>query len=554
MLRRFTAALLAALLVLPVTASAAASGVYSDVPPDDWSVPAIEKAAEYGLMEGVGGGLFGYGNTMNRASFVKVLCNMFSWAEAKDASPSYTDTSSHWASGWVEAALQNGALASGGAFRPDEAITREEMAVMLVRALDYDQLAASLSDAPLPFPDVKTNRGYIALAYRFGIINGIKQADGSYLFQPNGPSNREVAAAMLVRTYERYTAKIDWLHGFYAFSSYPQIELSAEMDAVSVGWARLDGGADVAPFINQTTQNGNEWVVPSGAEAATDYFTQNQIPYNLNVFAGGDALAAALTDDDASLSTSTSMSHAVYEIVRAAEPYAGVTIDFEGLKAPRKDAFTAFMTRLREQLPAEKTLYVCVQPPEWKVGYAGNDGYDFKALGELCDKVILMAHDYKDRAVPTVGSTRTDNPVSPFPEICNALTAITDPVTGVQDKSKIALAVAIDSVGYQVDENGVITDAALYSPGAETLAGRLKQPEAVRGWSDVYRNSYVTYTGDDGKTYRVWYEDARSVTEKLKLAAMFGVNGVSLWRLGNLPTDDAPGLDYDVWGAVLSRR
>ena len=35
---------------------------------------------------------------------------------------------------------------------------------------------------------------------------------------------------------------------------------------------------------------------------------------------------------------------------------------------------------------------------------------------------------------------------------------------------------------------------------------------------------------------------------------MFGINGISLWRLGNVPTYDDAGLNYDVWSAVLAQR
>ncbi len=551
MFRRLTAALLSAVLLCPLPAAAAAGSRYSDVPPDDWSVTSIEKAAEYNLMQGLPGGVFGYGHRMDRASFVTILCRMFGW-EMAAAAPSYSDTGSSWAAGWIEAALRHGALEPGGAFRPEESITREEMAVMLVRALDYDQLAASMAGASLPFPDVTRNRGYIALAYRFGIINGVPQ-DGKTYFFPNDPSNRETAAAMLVRVYERYTAKIDWLHGFYAFGSYAQIGMAARMDAVSVGWARLDVDPLSGPFLNQTAAGGNDWALPSGAALATDAFKAAGVPYNLSVFSStGDPLTlpdGTVTSDLAAiLDSEASRAQAAAAIVAGLGPYSGVTIDFEGLREDKRDAFTAFMTTLRAALPAGKSLWVAVQPPDWF------KGYDYRALGAVCDKVILMAHDYKDLATPVVGSSATNNPVTPFPKVAQALAAITDPDTGVADKSKIALAIAIDSAGYQIDTAGKITAATLYSPGTDTLTGRLRQSDAVRGWSDVYRNPYLTYTGDGGATYRVWYEDARSVMEKVRLAAMFGVNGVSLWRLGIIPNVDDPALNYDVWGALLTRR
>lgn len=553
MWKRLTATALAAVLFCTIPAAAAQGSRYSDVPSGDWSVSAIEKATQYQLMEGISDGQFGYGQQMNRASFVTVLCRMFSWPSASPATPAYGDVApGDWFYGWVESALQHGALEPGASFRPNDSITREEMAVMLVRALDYDQLAGSLNGAALPFVDVEANRGYIALAYRFGIIQGVNQNNQIY-FYPKQPSNRETTAAMLVRAYERYTSKIDWLHGFYAFGSYSQIGMTAQMDGVSVGWARLDVDAQGGLFLNQTAANGNEWNVPAQSHLATDYFNKNGTPYHLSIFSStSDTLT--LPDDTqtndvaAILATEQSRAQGVAAIVAAAGPYAGITIDFEGLREDKKESFTAFMTALRAALPSNKGLWVAVQTPDWF------KGFDYRALGTICDKVILMAHDYKDRSVPAVGASSTDNPVTPFPKIYQALAAITDPNTGVEDKSKIALAIAIDSAGYQIDAGGAITDAALYSPSVDTLTARLRQPDAVRGWSDVYRNSYVTYTGDDGKSYRIWYEDARGVMEKVGLAAMFGVTGVSLWRVGTLPNVPDAGLNYDVWNQLLTRR
>lgn len=88
----------------------------------------------------------------------------------------------------------------------------------------------------------------------------------------------------------------------------------------------------------------------------------------------------------------------------------------------------------------------------------------------------------------------------------------------------------------------------MYHPSRDVLTKRLQQPDTVITYSERYRNPVTAYTTEDGEHYRVWYEDSRSVQDKLQLARMFGINGVSLWRLGIIP--NATG--YDVWSGIVN--
>lgn len=532
-----TVCLLLSLLAVP----AAAAGRYSDVPEGDWAAEVIEKATEYGLIQGKGDGTFGYGEYMNRASFVTVLCRMFGWEMVSPEKPSFSDCPpGEWYYSAVETALANGAIDSGLYFRPDDDISRQDMAVMLVRALGYENLALTQASAELPFADVTENRGYLALAYEFGVINGVAQADGSLLFLPGHSSTRQEAAAMLVRVYEKYHADIEFLHGFYAMSSYGQIDMAGEMDAVSLGWARMSLDESGTPYVNQSASGGNEWAVPQGAELATDALEEAGVDCNLSVYAAGSDLTAILSAGNRQT--------AVEQLVRAAGDYVGLTIDFEGLGASLRTPFTQFMTALRAALPEEKALWVCVQPDEWY------GGYDYRALGEICGKVILMAHDYQDTNLPQgwVGTSQTRNAPAPINKVYEALRAITDPDTGVADTGKIALAVSISSVGLKVDENGLLASTDIYTPAPDTLAARMEQSDAVRTWDAAAATPYLTYSAD-GEHYKVWYEDAQSIMAKVNLAHMFGVDGLSIWRLGIIP-NYADTQSYDVWSAVQTQR
>lgn len=543
MKHRLTAALLAAVLALSLSVPAMA---YSDTA-GHWAGPVIEKASQYGLMVGYPDGRFGVGDYLNRASFVTILCQMLDWEPVKDASPSFIDCpSSHWAYGYVEAARAHGVTGAGGSFRPDDSISREEMAVMLVRALGYQTLAESLSEPQLPFSDVTRNAGYIALAYQIGMVSGIREGD-KLLFKPALSATRAEAATMLVQVYERYAASTDWLHGFYAVSSYSQINLTRDMDAVSLGWARMEYDDASGPRLNTTKENGNSWAVPQDPAAATGYFQHNGTPYNLCVYASGADASDPLASTVGKITANAeSRAQAIAALTAAAADYSGLTMDFEGLKSSLKANYTAFIQELRAALPADKSLYVCVQPGPWYTGY------DFRALGESCDKVILMAHDYRWSSIPAsyVGTARTDCPVTPFAKIYDALTEITDPDTGVADRSKIALALSMDTTGFKIDENGLLLDDQFYRPSIETLSRRLAQSDTVVTYSQEYRNPYAVYTDEAGSRYKVWFENGQSVADKIQLAKMFGVTGVSIWRLGNIPAWDS----YDLWSAVQATR
>ena len=539
-MKRIAAALLClALMASLLTASAAEE--YTDVLETHWAYSDIINVKKYGLMEGYEDGRFGIGDNLTRAAFATILCRMFSWEAVTPEAPSYIDCAPDcWYYSYVETAKANGALDNAVSFRPEDPISREEMAIMLVRALGYDQLAQAGYEFNCPFSDVTENKGYITLAWQIGFVRGVEK-NGVLLFQPNTSATREEAAAMLVRVYKRYISGVDWLHGFYAFSSYSQIDMTDSMDAVSLGWARLELGDDGAPWVNTTSANNNDWTIPNQPEAALDHFKAKNTPYNLNIF----------SSDANILATEQSRSTAVDAIAAMAPDYAGITMDFESLRAKDKDNFTAFMASLRSALPTDKSLYVCVTPVVPDDSYF--DGYDYRALGELCDKVILMAHDYQYTSVPAsyIGTARTESPLTPFNKIYYALAAITDETTGVADRSKIALAISFGSVGWQVDEADKLVSQTRINPAPSTIILRLRQPDTLHGWSESFRNPYIYYTTEDGSRYRLWYEDSRSVMDKVELARMFGITGVSLWRLGNVPNYSDNGLYYDVWESLL---
>lgn len=548
MLRKKIAVLIAAVMTAQMSVPAFALE-YSDVPRDHWAYSEIQRSGEIGFMSGMGDGTFGLGQNVTRAQFVSMLVRMFGWSASEGTG--FSDVApGDWYYSDVLTASDMGVLDTTEAyFRPNDNITRKEMAVMIIKALGYGELAEEIANDGVPFSDVTENKGYISLAYEFGIISG----RGGSIFDPNGTALREDAAAMMVRCYDKYNSYVDFVHGFYAFSSYSQKDMASKMDTVSFGWSRMEYSDEDGVVVNTTTQNDNEWNVPEGYTDIVEYLKDNNVETNLNVY-----MSASESDDaETILSSAENRTAAVNAIIEELtvdykqlgyNPYSGVTIDFENLRGSgMRQNFTAFLTELNEELDRiGKSLYVAVQPPMRSGAYF--DGYDFKAIGEVCDKIIVMAYDYYAKTITSdvMESGFTTTPVTPFDEVYYALKVITDENTGVADKSKVILGLSMSKVGWTVVD-GVIVNSTGKTYTYEEIADMINNGAEVK-YSDKYKNPYIVY--DDGEEKQIiWYEDETSVKDKIKLAEMFGIDGISIWRIGLIPEE---GGNLDIWSGITS--
>lgn len=418
----------------------------------------------------------------------------------------------------------------------------------LVRALGYADIAELSQGLTIPFTDVSGDRGYIAVAYDIGMTNGVTPTT----FAPEATATREQVAAMLVRVYERYIGRTAFTHAFYAISSYSQLELAKRFDAVSFGWGRMELTGEKVR-LNTTADNGNEFCVPAGYEGVVRALRDAGVKLHLSVFmdtAGG--LADLLADPDlrtAAVDAILAELTTPYKKL-GDRPYTGVTLDFEGLRSAQKAGYTAFLRELDTRLEREGlTLYVSVQPATADGVYY--DGYDYRAIGELADKVILMAHDYSPRSMEGfVGTTYYKNAaLTPIRSVYCSLRAVCDPATGVQDRSKLVLAISCTGAAWEIDGKGLLVSPDPVYPSMETIYSRMVEG-GRRGWSQDDRSPHMQYAAGDGRYYDLWYEDERSVSAKIDLAQMFGVSGVSFWRLGTIPNYPDDDLQFDVMRAI----
>lgn len=173
-----------------------------------WAKADIENAVRLGFIKGYPDLTFKPNNNITRAEFTTALVRALKLSESSKASI-FTDDNS-WAEPFIQSAIEKGIVKPeeypNNKFEPNKLITRQEIAIMTVRALDMEQKATDkgiLSTLISKLTDLaeidEKWRGYIKVANDLGIIRGY--LDGS--FGPHKNATRAEAVVMVLRTIEQ---------------------------------------------------------------------------------------------------------------------------------------------------------------------------------------------------------------------------------------------------------------------------------------------------------------------------------------------------------------
>jgi hypothetical protein len=168
---------------------------FHDLTAQDWAWQPVQYLASQNVISGYADGSFRPNNPVTRAQFAKMLVNGMGWAVVSPAQATFRDVpSTYWAFGYVETAVQHGALTgyADGSFRPDSNITRAQLAKLIVTARGWALVqpgTATFSDVPADF----WASGFVETAVDAQILTGYN--DGS--FRPNAPATRAQVAKIL---------------------------------------------------------------------------------------------------------------------------------------------------------------------------------------------------------------------------------------------------------------------------------------------------------------------------------------------------------------------
>ncbi|UOE76122.1 C40 family peptidase [Parageobacillus thermoglucosidasius] len=171
-----------------------APGQFQDVPPSHWAFDEVRTLSEQELVIGYEDSYFKPDEPITRAEVAAYLAEYLD-LNLSDRSVPFNDVpDDYWALGAIRAVQKQGIMnGSNGKFHPEDTLTRAQLAAVLTRAFRLQPPAAAKSFTDVP-PSFWAFRDIQALAAA-GITTG--RTDGS--FGPNDPVTRVQFAAFLYR-------------------------------------------------------------------------------------------------------------------------------------------------------------------------------------------------------------------------------------------------------------------------------------------------------------------------------------------------------------------
>ncbi|NOV02167.1 glycosyl hydrolase family 18 protein [Paenibacillus planticolens] len=520
----------AALCVLASAGTAYAYDVslkpFTDVTDQDWFQNEVYSLSAIGIIDGYSGLTYKPDNTLTREAFIKLLMTAkhqeATSASALAGAPSDVNQG-RWSYPFVSAAYERKwidfMLDSQGMLHPENAITREEVASVVGKALLDSQTAEARNRWTVQgWKEEKEKRNFAdsgAMSDKLGqyayyaVNQGIMEGDQTG-FHPQQSLTRKEAAAIIYRLIDTEVAAhgIEKI-GFYAIRSYPAIKRMPLLNQVAFGWSHLAyTAAGTAKLETDTT----EYRIPSGWEEAVQTADAAKVDKDLMVYYGEKNLKDFLKDEPAQKAFIQSLKAVLTD---SKYGFTGVTMDFEGLmEADSAPDYIQFLKALKAAIPTYP-MSVAVQPDYYY------KGYDLKEIGALADTVILMAYDF----------THLDSklPSAPLPLVNDAVKR----TLAYVPKEKLVLGIS-KQANQWITANG---QSELFNPDIEAVENRLKAPGANQGLSMPFFLREIVFQDDRGR-HEMYYEDTTSIEKKVWLAKYYGLKGISLWYMGNYTDSD----------------
>ena len=198
----------------------------------------------------------------------------------------------------------------------------------------------------------------------------------------------------------------------------------------------------------------------------------------------------------------------------------GINIDFENMKAEDKSLFNRFIIELTPRLKEYgKVVSVDVTAPDGSENWSMC--YDRHTIGKVADYIVYMAYDQNgdSKEGTTAGCDWTEVNIKKF--------------VGTQeeiDSKKVILAVPFYTRVWYTNENGQKKSVAVDMKRLDEII----PSGSKKTWDDSLKQ-YVTEYTKNGRKYKVWIEDEKSLDAKLSLISEYNLAGAAYWKKDSEP-------------------
>lgn len=200
--------------------------------------------------------------------------------------------------------------------------------------------------------------------------------------------------------------------------------------------------------------------------------------------------------------------------------YYGLDIDFEYIYPEDREYYNRFLRKVVSRLKPLGYTVTTALAPKTSAEQKGvlYEAHDYPVHGALTNHVILMTYEWGF----TYSPPQAVAPINEVRKVLNyAVTAI--------PRNKILMGIPNYGYDWTLPYKEGTAARTVSNTGAVRLA--LNENAAIK-YDEKAQSPFFNYYDDNRRQHEVWFEDARSINAKLRLAHEYGLAGVSYWTIG----------------------
>lgn len=215
------------------------------------------------------------------------------------------------------------------------------------------------------------------------------------------------------------------------------------------------------------------------------------------------------------LSSQSSREHIIEKLIQEAKRVGmdGINVDFEALSEEEAPHFIQFIREICAACRANDLLLSVDDPVPQFTGF-----YNRKEQGIMADYVIIMGYDEHTTGSEEAGS------VASLPFVEEGIVKTLQEVP----KEKVINGVPFYTRLWTEANNGMVSSEVFGMDEAEQYA---KDKGMDVYWNTEVSQNYGEISTETG-TEKIWFEDEKSLEEKMKLVDKYQLAGAAAWKLG----------------------